>query len=424
MAILVSGDTIHASDGPWVFSRPGGDECRDPRNVLKTRVFGLRMSPPSSAGDVAFVMAVHEGTTGKSTAVLIERQSSGPWQSITFPQAFIDLVDFKLPPVVVNGRGTYVNLANHGYWRVGDPPDTEFQAWDFHHNSKGDIALASHRAVEVSHYDGSTTTLCRSGDLAPGPFQTVVFGSFKEVRISDSGHVLFKASRIGPGIDESNDEGVWFWDGTMPRYVIAEGDQSSDGYPVHELNTGLFLTNDDGMAIAASLTPRVHGRAGRRTVLIGRLGGLRTLELEHQDLAGLLDDGALVLDGSALTIASPTSTETIVDSSKRLRGTDRSVWDWWYQVDSGGRFLVAGVMRDTHGQYSSEIWSGLRGGAIRKVAGRETLIETGTGERRSMCAVLYTALGEHGRVVFVCTLEGSPGKFSQSLAICELTMGE
>jgi hypothetical protein len=109
---------------------------------------------------------------------------------------------------------------------------------------------------------GALSKVAQEGQPAPETPQDVVFsevpinvsGLYNLVVVSDSGDVSFLAKVRGPGIDTSNDRGVWAEIDNTLRLIAREGDMLPDGSTIdtiigfHFTDAGsvLFLTVDSG----------------------------------------------------------------------------------------------------------------------------------------------------------------------------------
>lgn len=74
------------------------------------------------------------------------------------------------------------------------------------------------------HVPGSgIIEVARTGQPAPGFGNEVVFSDFGRSIANASGHVVFQATRSGPGVDPFTSEGLWAWDGSSLKLVASEG---------------------------------------------------------------------------------------------------------------------------------------------------------------------------------------------------------
>jgi hypothetical protein len=84
--------------------------------------------------------------------------------------------------------------------------------------------------------NGEIGLVAREGDQAPGTEEGVVFGGqffggLRQPALNDAGQTAFIGSLIGPGIDSTNDGGIWseaFGASGNPGLVVREGDQVPD----------------------------------------------------------------------------------------------------------------------------------------------------------------------------------------------------
>lgn len=108
----------------------------------------------------------------------------------------------------------------------------------------------------------SLTLIAREGDLAPGAGPDARFGSFKYPSINSRGQVAFTSFLKGPGLDFSNDFGLWATDANDHLALIArEGDpfDLNDDPQIEDLHT------ISGVVVAFSESIGHGGEDGRPT---------------------------------------------------------------------------------------------------------------------------------------------------------------
>jgi hypothetical protein len=111
---------------------------------------------------------------------------------------------------------------------------------------------------------GSTTLIARTGDNAPGTGPGVGFASFYiSGPVINNGDVLFHGNLTGAGADNSNDTGVWFYQGGSTGLVVREGDPATDlgaGIEVGEITTGPSFNSTGTVGFHSLLTgPGIDG---------------------------------------------------------------------------------------------------------------------------------------------------------------------
>ncbi|MBI2927873.1 MAG: hypothetical protein HYY24_19460 [Verrucomicrobia bacterium] len=95
-------------------------------------------------------------------------------------------------------------------------------------NNAGQVVLTAFASQDLKQsgvwlWDGSLTTLARTGDRAPGTPEGVVFDEFKEAAINATGQVVFRAKLTGPGVTAVNNAGLWMGTPGTLRPVALEG---------------------------------------------------------------------------------------------------------------------------------------------------------------------------------------------------------
>lgn len=75
-----------------------------------------------------------------------------------------------------------------------------------------------------SEGSGSLGLVARTSDAAPGTDLGVKYGHFEGLKFNEAGQTAFKGFLAGPGVDDSNNTGIWSEDSGALRMVVQEGD--------------------------------------------------------------------------------------------------------------------------------------------------------------------------------------------------------
>jgi hypothetical protein len=155
-------------------------------------------------------------------------------------------------------------------------------------NDNGKIGFT----VELSDRQGSgvwsgtpkkLSLLARSGDVAPGS-GGATFTGFDELggalfALNNNGEFVIFSSLRGPGVDDSNNVGIWFRTREPQALVVREGDVApgTGGATFGDLILDKISINDDGQVAFAAPTESGVGiwisSKGRKLELIARQGG-------------------------------------------------------------------------------------------------------------------------------------------------------
>lgn len=98
--------------------------------------------------------------------------------------------------------------------------------------------------------DGDLRLLMRQGQQAPGLADGVTFKSLQSATISDFGFVGIRPTLQGPGIDSTNDQGIWVENNGALQLVVREGD-AAPGQPAGARFSTIFpqaMNNDNRVA--------------------------------------------------------------------------------------------------------------------------------------------------------------------------------
>jgi len=105
---------------------------------------------------------------------------------------------------------------------------------------------------------GTLTLLAREGDQAPGALAGVDFDFFNNLLINDSGQAAILASLVGTGVDNTNNIGIWS-QGTGTLALVARTGSHAPGTPAGVVfsffdSSGLLLNNAGQTAFRGILT--------------------------------------------------------------------------------------------------------------------------------------------------------------------------
>lgn len=172
--------------------------------------------------------------------------------------------------------------------------------------------------------DGSFDVLGRGGEPAPGT--TAAFGQFvyigsamRSALLNDSGEVAFTKLLTGDGVNASNDQGLWIFDGSSTELVLREGDAAPGLANLTIGEIGDIAFNDMGEVIAQTLLVGPGIVAGENDRAIWHIDsvGIRSLVVRSGELFDVNPDGVADLR----TISSPGG----ASSTPRLGGLEASV---------------------------------------------------------------------------------------------------
>lgn len=116
---------------------------------------------------------------------------------------------------------TVVEIVRQGETAPGLAPGTEFAniSPQFTVNGAGEVAFeallegpgvtGSNRTSIWRTQEGSISLFIRTGDQAPGTDTDVTFSEFQRFVLNDAGQALVIAELSGPGVDDSNNRGIW-----------------------------------------------------------------------------------------------------------------------------------------------------------------------------------------------------------------------
>ena len=111
-----------------------------------------------------------------------------------------------------------------------------------------DVTVDDNTALYVTDQSGQLEQVVRAGDQAPGTASGIVFDSFSEVALNDSGQLAFRANLFGEGVDEEfndNDTAIFATNVDGEVVLIArEGEMFDvdDDPMVEDLRRVTFLT--------------------------------------------------------------------------------------------------------------------------------------------------------------------------------------
>ena len=136
---------------------------------------------------------------------------------------------------------------------------------------------------------GAVAPITRTGDHAPGLPASFTFSYMDYIRINNAGKLLYQAELAGPGVDATNDYGLWAVPvGGPTKLVVRDGDPAP-GMPSGTIFTSFdFHFSDSGkVAINASVGGSGITTDNDRGVWIGDEDGLELIAQEGSPAPGL-----------------------------------------------------------------------------------------------------------------------------------------
>lgn len=144
--------------------------------------------------------------------------------------------------------------------------------------------------------DSGTRLVARKGNLAPGAPAGVVFDSFdSSIAFNDNSEAAFLATLTGPGVNDSNDSGIWVVRaGNEPELVALEGERAV-GTPDNTYFGPLSppQINNAGVVVVESYfeRPNVNPPTGHGLWATGWDGQLRLVAATGQQFTADVGDG-------------------------------------------------------------------------------------------------------------------------------------
>lgn len=173
-------------------------------------------------------------------------------------------------------------------------------------NDAGQIAFVATLAgsgVDDSNDEGIWATdtggvlhmVLRTGDQAPGTDDGVSFSDFlsSEFRLNGAGRIAFSAALTGPGLDNTNDDGVWLGGGGSGLALVVRTGNQAPGTPigVNFSSLGIRALNDAGqISVRGSLTGPGLSNADRSGIWATDPDGLLQLIFRSGDLFDVSND--------------------------------------------------------------------------------------------------------------------------------------
>ncbi len=172
------------------------------------------------------------------------------------------------------------------------PPGVNYvQAFDGNTGSDGSVALMASLStgdLSMSLWQaGSIANVVRSNDPAPGTGSGVHFSSFFLYEGAAAGQLAFSASLAGPGVDGTNNRGLWYRDATAMDLVVRAGDQVP-GLPAGQVfrQPDHARVNDNGVVAFFSYVFTGNTYVAEGVWSWTRAGGLNLLALRNTSAPG------------------------------------------------------------------------------------------------------------------------------------------
>ncbi len=170
----------------------------------------LRKPAITSGGDLLTVSNLKSGVGGVNSA-----NDTGLWRTSTGGATALVAREGNQSPIALTDHSqifsrVVASAANN---------QMEFTSYLVEHAG---FDASDNTAIFVGPAAGPLTVAAREGDAAPGE-TGVVFGSFLGEAVNSAGQVAFRGNAKGTGISTSNNEGIWWSDGTTVRAIAREG---------------------------------------------------------------------------------------------------------------------------------------------------------------------------------------------------------
>ncbi len=241
----------------------------------------------NATGQTAFHFGMNDSTmpNGVSYSTAIATGTPGDW-SLVARTGF---------PVEGIPGASYTNLAIAGDLNLNDASQVAYRA------SFAGPTIKAGSAYLLWSPDGPAEIVVRTGDPAPTLQDGVTFAGFPptETGLSDTGKVRFSAVVQGPGIDQSNDFGIWAGSPGGLQPVLREGQMTlglEPGVVVHQPFLSR-INNADQMALNGWVAgPGIDG-ANDQALWLGPLDAPEVVLREGQQAPGL-EPGILILFGN------------------------------------------------------------------------------------------------------------------------------
>ena len=113
---------------------------------------------------------------------------------------------------------------------------------------------SNNRAIWVADPSGDVRAIAREGDRGPGTPSEVRFTGFSTPRLNGAGKAAFFASLSGPGVQSSNNSGLWIAGDAGAELFVREGDAAPGTSNTLSMLAAPLLNDAGDIAFRASLT--------------------------------------------------------------------------------------------------------------------------------------------------------------------------
>jgi hypothetical protein len=228
--------------------------CLETQAVVTYRTVAMTGDavPGTDAGIVftSFDTPVHIGAAGATFRAVISgpgvnnTNDSGIWAEDLGPLSLIARTG-ETPPgtdpaVVYSSLGVPVGSR-------GGHPGFRATVMGFGVDSTNDTGIWSQR------FDGNLLLVARTGDPAPDTDPGVVYSGLTDPALDGSGRTAFMGTVTGPGVDGTNDTGIWSERSNSLRLVSRTGDAAPGTDP------GVVFSDPFNPTFDSSLTPAFKG---------------------------------------------------------------------------------------------------------------------------------------------------------------------
>ncbi len=191
-------------------------------------------------------------------------------------------------------------VARSGDVAPGTVPDVVYRGFGPHTlNKAGQTAFLGHLVgpgVDNSNFSGiwledsgSLDLIARDGDAAPDTDPGVVYIFLGNPVLNDVGQIAFRGSLTGPGVDATNDRGIWSEGSGSLNLVVREGDAVPDTAPgvVYSFLGDPVLNGVGQIAFRGSLTGPGVDATNDRGIWSESSGSLGLVAREGDDVPNM-----------------------------------------------------------------------------------------------------------------------------------------
>jgi hypothetical protein len=170
----------------------------------------LRKPALTSGGDLLTVSNLKSGVGGITSA-----NDTGLWRTATSGNSTL---------LAREGDASPIPVTNHSqiFSRVVSSADNNQISFTSYLVETAGFDSSDNTAIFAGPVGDPFDVAAREGDAAPGE-AGVTFGSFLGESVNSAGEVVFRSNVKGTGISTSNNEGIWWSDGTTVRAIAREG---------------------------------------------------------------------------------------------------------------------------------------------------------------------------------------------------------